>query len=248
LEDGKVDSSFLEDGEPVTSSPKELPLAEAMVDVMGVPTDRQPAPPTMVVSELISLLVQPTESVSGHGGLSTAWETPTYTNDMVERLRRIHTSLATQTLADTDEPVMGLAAVEAWLVTINGQVGRGDEFREAARQMGWKESSSSEAASKEEKERIELPPDGRLTFEGFHAVYLKELRAGKFWGIAHDMAVLGEALPITELYSARLDRMYASAAARTTDVMDFTATQSCPNHAEPSDHLPIAASFCLKAA
>ena len=146
--------------------------------------------------------------------------------------------------------VMTCENVQQWLTTINGQVGRGDEFREAARQMGWTpapQGNDAKEDSPDEKARIELPVDGVLTLDGFIQVYLKELRGGKFWGIAHDFAVLGEPLPITELYAARYDRMYASSVVRATAVMDFVSSRPCPNDVEPSDHLPIAASFELLA-
>eukprot|EP00977_Amphora_coffeiformis_P005330 scaffold1140_cov157-Amphora_coffeaeformis.AAC.6 len=190
LEDGFVDNTFIEDGDPVTSSVKRLPLALPMHDVMEQndhrPDSSSDPPPTLV----------------------------------------------------------------EWLTTINGQVGRGDEFREAARQMGWKApveaGGDDDNSSQGEKAQIELPPDGVLTLEGFINVYLSELRRGKFWGIAHDFAVLNDPLPITEVYTARYDRMYASAAVKVTAVMDFVSSRPCPNDVEPSDHLPIAAAFELQ--
>lgn len=234
-----MDHTFLEDGKPVTSSEKRYPLAQPLYDVMATGrTAAPPPPPTMVVSELISLLMAPHSSASGQGP-ATAWENPRLNDAMRTRLQRIFGRLATGQAADDGTAVMTVADVEKWLTTINGQVGRGDEFRQAARQMGWTSEDPSDA-------RITaLPAGGVLTWPGFVAVYEAELRSGKFWGIAHDMAVLGEPLPVTELYTARYDRLYASAAVETTAVMDFVAHESCPNAQEPSDHLPVAASFRL---
>lgn len=225
----------------MTSGKKELPLSGSMVDVMALPIDRQPLPPTLVVSELISLMIAPKESESGKD-MATAWENPDLSSDMIQRLCRIHAKLASK--KTSHGKVMTLKDVEKWLTIINLQVGRGDEFREAARQMGWK-PGHEEPSEDEPKERIELPLDGELTEEGFIAVYLAELRGGKFWGIAHDMAVLGDPLNIKELFQARLDRMYASNVVKTTAVMDFLSAKPCPNEKEASDHLPIAAAFSL---
>jgi hypothetical protein len=85
--------------------------------------------------------------------------------------------------------------------------------------------------------------DGVLTFEGFIEVYRKELLGGKVWGIAHDMAILGDPLPNAGLFTARFDRIYCSAALQPTAVLDTVADKPCPNDKEPSDHLPVAASF-----
>jgi hypothetical protein len=137
---------------------------------------------------------------------------------------------------------MDINDVEKWLIAINGIVGRGCEFREAARQMGWKDS---DANGEEEKPRITLPEKGVLSLNGFLIVYEKELRGGKFWGIAHDLAVLGEPLPHVGIFAARYDRMYCSAALRPTAVLDTLCNRPCPNDVEPSDHLPVAAAFAL---
>ena len=40
---------------------------------------------------------------------------------------------------------------------------------------------------------IVIPDGGTLSQEDFVAVYLDELRQGKFWGVAWDLAALGEA-------------------------------------------------------
>jgi hypothetical protein len=238
LEDGYLDADFSEDGEPVVSSRKELRLEKPLVDVMAT-VDRLP-PATLVVSELISTMVEPTSEGA------TAYENPKLSQGMLERLQRIYERLATDD-ASSGGKVMGLSDVERWLETINGQVGRGSEFREAAKQMGWKDTAKGDASDNFEaiKQRIKLPPDGTLSLEGFVNVYEAELRQGKFWGIAYDMAVLGEALPDVGLFQSRYDRMYCSQVAQVDAVMDFSCSIPCPNAKEPSDHLPIAASFSI---
>ena len=84
-----------------------------------------------------------------------------------------------------------------------------------------------------------------MTLTGFVNVYRKELDAGKFWGIAHDMAVLGDPLPDKGLFTARYDRMYCSRVLQPSAVLDTLASSPCPNRQEPSDHLPVAASFVI---
>lgn len=230
LEDGFVDETFREDGTPVSSGRKELPLAHPMQDVAGTPSDR-PAPPTMVVAELISVLVEG----EAYGG-------PSLSNTAVSRLKAIYEDLATAA-DDQGRPVMGLADVERYLVRINGQVGRGSEFREAAKQMGWVDEGIH---GEDGRPKIELPKDGTLSFDGFKEIYERELQQGKFWGIAHDLAILGQALPDAGVFESRFDRIYASKSVQTKYVMDFTSEFACPNHNEPSDHLPVAALFQIK--
>ena len=224
MEDGFVDENWREDGEPVTTSKKDLPLKRPLLDVATTVSDREP-PPTLVVSELISSLMQ-----------NGTEDDPVLNVDMKDRLERIYKQLATH------NGKMELKDVEKWLIAINRQLGRGDEYREAARQMGWKDPNP-EASFEDQKARIQLPEDGLLTLEGFIEVYRKELRAGKFWGIAHDMAVLGDPLPYAGLYTARFDRIYCSDALKPVAVLDTVCKNACPNEVEPSDHLPIAASF-----
>ena len=240
LENGFIDASFCEDGEPVTSSRKDLPLTAGLADAMKAVGDRMPSP-TLVVPELIPYMID-----------GTAYENPKLSRAIVERLTAIYNRRATWkgSPTSTNSPVMNVADVEQYLIDINKELGRGSEFREAARQMGWKADTDDQATTipddeenATEKVRISLPHDGVLTLDGFIKIYECELQQGKFWGIAHDLAVLGEPIPVTGTFHARFDRIYHSAALQPNAVIDFTSGEPCPNAKEPSDHLPVAASF-----
>jgi hypothetical protein len=261
LEDGFVDETFREDGDVVTSSRKALPLDRPLRDVAAMVErtdavadngERVPPPATLVVPELISLLVQD----DGKGG--TAYENPKLSKDVKERLGRIFRRFATEEASGRSgltRNVMCAADVEKWLLTINRALGRGSEFRAAARRMGQKEGKTkierkSSGGSDSDNDRDDKPPQlpagGVLSLQDFVDIYEEELRAGKFWGIAHDLAVLDEALPNAGVFESRYDRIYCSSAIRPVAVMDFVCKETCPNQYEPSDHLPVAASFTLE--
>ena len=241
LQDGSIDSSFFEDGEAVTSSRKVLPLNDGLFDAMKAINDRMP-PPTLVVPELITLMVD-----------GAAYESPKLSKTVIARLTRIFYQRATAEERSelTESVVMKVVDVEKYLTVINKKIGRGSEFREAARQMGWKAETDAwkdvhgddENAADMEKIKITLPQDGVLTLDGFIKIYESELQQGKFWGIAHDLVVLGEPLPTIGIFQARFDRIYHSTAIKVNSVIDFTSDEPCPNAKEPSDHLPVTASF-----
>lgn len=230
LEQGYVDETFLEDNEPVTSGRKDLPLAQPMTDATGCVErpDNSGSPPTMVVAELMSSLM-----------LESTYDRPQLSQDMLDRLERIYKRLATG-----EGGVMTRQDVEKWLIKINHELGRGDEYRNAATEMGW-EDPNPDDPFEVRKRRVKLPYDGVLSLEGFQRVYQKELDGGKFWGIAHDMGVLGDPLPDVGLFTARYDRIYCTPALQPTAVVDTITTTPCPNHQEPSDHLPVAVAFQL---
>lgn len=188
------------------------------------------SPPTMVVSEVMSTLMD-----------VATYNNPVLCQSMKERLERIYTSK----LATHHDGQMNFDDVKRWLMMINKDFPRGDEYREAARQMGWVDPNP-EDAFEVKKKRVQMPDDGILTLDGFIHVYQKELEGGKFWGICHDMAVLGEPLPDVGLYSGRYDRMYCSTAIQPVAVLDTISDKSCPNDVEPSDHLPVGASLRAK--
>jgi endonuclease/exonuclease/phosphatase family metal-dependent hydrolase len=229
LEDGVIDKTFLEDEQLVTSEKKTLPLSRPLLDATAAVTSREP-PPTLVVAELMSTLMD-----------EPSYSNPVLSRGMIERLQRIYKRLATR-----PDGLMSKIDVERWLIRINKEVGRGDEFRNAAIVMGFIDANQDDPWEVR-KNRISLPEEGILTFEGFLGVYQKELSSGKFWGIAHDMEVLDDPLPDAGVFTSRYDRIYYNGeSVQPIAVLDTLATESCPNDREPSDHLPVAVSFRIK--
>lgn len=256
LSDGIIGPDFLEDGEQVSSKEKVLPLSSPLIDAVDtdeLDRDGAPPPPTLVVPELISLMFEKVEDES-------CYEDPHFSQDLLDRFERIYESFATVPVVQSDgvsRMQMGKSDAERWLALINLQVGRGSEFRTAAKSMGWvapqvesesddENKKNNDAKKKAERPPIVIPDDGILSLEGFKDVYLDELRQGKFWGIAWDLARLGESLPVQDVFEARYDRVYCSSSLRPVAVMDTVSTLSCPNKAEPSDHLPVAVSFQVR--
>lgn len=223
---------------------KKIATSAPLIDVSSL-LEREP-PPTLVVPELISLMVH-------DSGSSTAYDNPRLSEMVIERLENIFHVLATHQHKDGDFQ-MCLKDVENWLVKINGLVGRGSEFRAAAREMGYEPPAEDEGdliskpggPKQKGSQRFKLPEDGTLSLQSFIQIYQEELTGGKFWGIAHDLHILGEPLPVTDTYTARFDRMYCSHAVAPIAVLDTLSSVACPNINEPSDHLPIAGMFQVK--
>jgi len=249
LEDGIVTPEFLEDGNPASSKIKKIPAGipdpYKLIDVpsLSATASSSTPPDTMVVSELISNMVHPDSSD----------DAPKLSNGVMEQLERIYNRLATSPASDTSSSTtdkeMSVEDVERWLIKINGKVGRGTEFRNAAAEMGWvappKPESNDDNNKPMERPPIVIPPNSTLSLASFQNVYQMELNQGKFWGIAHDLAVLGEPMPDAGLYKARFDRMYCTSNLRPYAVVNTICDIPCPNAQEPSDHLPVAASFTL---
>mmetsp|Transcript_42774 Transcript_42774/g.115360 ORF Transcript_42774/g.115360 Transcript_42774/m.115360 type:complete len:528 (-) Transcript_42774:81-1664(-) len=141
----------------------------------------------------------------------------------------------------SDGKVMCKEDVHKWLVAVNGQFGRGSEYRYAM--------AVFEKVGREE-----------LSLEDFTGLYASELTEGKFWGVEHDLQALGGfglAVPDEGPVQLRFDYVYyARSALRLLGVREPLSGQQrgrifgppweilpCTWH--PSDHLPVTAAFSL---
>jgi len=178
-------------------------------------------PATILAANIDSKMVQP------DGSLTTAMLTALET-----AFRR----------CSSDGKVMTKAEVEQWLVAINGQFGRGSEYRFA---MAALERNGGEQLSKAD----------------FVELYRAEVNEGKFWGVEHDLRVMGNlgmAVPEEGPCQLRFDYIYYGAESlRLVAVQEpLTAAQHnsvfgppwevLPNAWHPSDHLPVAAAFAFR--
>lgn len=173
LEDGAIEPDFVEDGETVTSKTKRSPFPP-MVDAAAAAAERPP-PPTLVLPELISVL-----TAQGDQGRGTSMSEGTRA-----ALRAIFEDFS------GGAATMNAEQVERWLVRINGQLGRGSEFRAAAREMAGPDAPSAspapdaaapaaQAEAPEAAPPAAIPPDGTLSWDAFCRVYDAELAAGKY--------------------------------------------------------------------
>uniref|UniRef100_A0A7S1EDE4 Endonuclease/exonuclease/phosphatase domain-containing protein n=1 Tax=Hemiselmis andersenii TaxID=464988 RepID=A0A7S1EDE4_HEMAN len=127
--------------------------------------------------------------------------------------------------------------IDAWLVSINKQLGRGSESRSAARLM---------------EERGE----GKLLLQDFEEVYLSELKEGKFWGVDYD---LDQALSCgvdksgEAPFQTRFDYVWHTSETLSVEAVRdpltqeqralAAATDPLPNSWHPSDHLIQSCAF-----
>jgi len=158
------------------------------------------------------------------------------TKKMEELLRKAFESCCSE---GSTEGGMLSADIERFLLRINRKIGRGSEFRFV------------EACCERRGERI-------LSYEDFRALYVEELKEGKFWGVEHDLReLLGFGLeePASGPCQLRFDYIYF-----TTGTLQLRAAQEplraeeytqifgapyevLPNPWHPSDHLPVSAFF-----
>jgi len=160
----------------------------------------------------------------------------------------------------SDYDRMSRKGVEKWLLDINKSTERGDEMRNAFSLLEDK---------KEEDDKWLSPAD-------FLSLYLKELKGGKFWGVASDFAFIAETYGLSDrlieldvlpefyitkrqpageeeedrdLFKAVFDYMfYTTDSLRLEGVLDVAAERKrpIPDEHQPSDHFAIKACFTLR--
>jgi hypothetical protein len=204
--------------------------------------------PTIALKECLHNLhklycspVPPTDEIGGSGSSSSGGSS----------------SSSSSTSSEEEESMcMSEDRVLEWLTDINLSTDRGSEMRNAMKFLT--DNSKDSKDSKRE-----------LSSTAFLHCYMLELAGGKFWGVAHDIYVMAkkygvldtvyvrDVLPDSyrtatccdeakeELFRARFDKIYYSPGLILHGVMDNACTQPIPNEAEPSDHLPLMASFTL---
>lgn len=129
--------------------------------------------------------------------------------------------------------------VERYLLSVNRELGRGSEYRCC---MSVFERRGEEVMDEND----------------FLQLYLQELAEGKFWGVEHDLRVLGGtglAVPSDGPCELRFDYIYfTTSALRLMGVQEPLSAEQrqriwddpwevLPNAWHPSDHLPVAAAF-----
>ncbi|KNC79471.1 hypothetical protein SARC_08137 [Sphaeroforma arctica JP610] len=302
LEDGFIPKAFEEGGIIVNPKKEKAGKFGTFTDISSHCEERSP-PPTMVVQELISRLILETNPGPDSGGSSPGSENNT-SDGVASPDPDPSTSLAGDEVTGTNEVTLTEEATSSlkrmfdrysqakvymspedvgeWLVTINGVVGRGSEFRAAVACMsgggrsgdgsntsanlyesndpglkidtveegsmsGGVDGEGSAVADLGTPAPAALPSNGRLAWEDFEGIYKDEIKAGKFWGVQHDLNACGCPLQDSpqregEVFSGRYDRIYIGGGLQPPDILavrDSVCDRACPNDEQGSDHLPV---------
>mmetsp|Transcript_19524 Transcript_19524/g.32119 ORF Transcript_19524/g.32119 Transcript_19524/m.32119 type:complete len:424 (-) Transcript_19524:470-1741(-) len=228
LETGMVEPEYRESGDPtekdqestqVTSKKKRCQLGR-FSDAYAEAFARHDAPPPTLVCKCLA-----DHMVDSQGKMISTFETRMH--DMFLKL-------------SSDGALMSQSDIDNWLISVNGELGRGSEFRAVDAILDKKEEPA-------------------ISFQDFISVYQNELDQGKFWGVEHDLVCItgcGVAIKNEAPFTARFDHIYY-----TPDLMKckcvshpvpedktkqlFEEGDTLPNLWHPSDHLPIAASFIV---
>jgi endonuclease/exonuclease/phosphatase family metal-dependent hydrolase len=264
LTQGHILPSYRECGDPteknhpsLTSKEKGHPftLFEDVYHRAFAVTPSAKPPATLICPDLMDKMVDPNDG--------------TATPAMVEKWRSMFDKLREckplPSAGDVSSGEMSREAVDAWLVRVNGVLGRGSEYRAAYRILdgdddeGRGESKTAAACVVKESRRRRLS----ISFEEFCSVYQAELDQGKFWGVEHDVvAVLGPGrglcAPGSPPFCARFDQMWSTTTMTMrcayvkrvlTEEHRRLLLETCesviPNEWHPSDHLALRAGFHL---
>eukprot|EP00960_Hanusia_phi_P036190 752195-Hanusia_phi.AAC.2 len=175
LKQGEVPAGCRIRGAEVTSKAKKQVLGPFQ-DAHGIAyaARKESRPPTIICPNLDSAMITVEDGEGAGAGDSSSKLVPT--DSLLKALKNAFDALGggkaeLEEEVKLPEDVRGLTSsqdVEKWLVTINGQMGRGSEYRNAM------------ACMEEKGKRT-------LNFEEFTSIYMKELKDGKFWGVDHDL-------------------------------------------------------------
>ena len=161
---GLVPAGFSCEGITLTTKDKKQELG-AFTDAHSAAyaAANRPRPPTLISANLDNHFLEPGPVVDDSAGAPA----PVPTGKLLDALLK-----AWNMLVGNKEQLMSREQMEEWLIKINGQLGRGSEFRAAQGALDKKKEAGLEEA---------------LAFEDFVEVYMDELRQGKFWGVHHDL-------------------------------------------------------------
>jgi len=230
--EGLVPADFTVDGVVVTTKVKKQELgAFKNVHAEMYEVAASSRPPTLICPNLDEHFISPADQAG-----APAAPTP----KLSAALRKAFDALT------SGKDVMDRFAIEEWLKRINGELGRGTEFR------------NSLAALEKKKEAGE---EEVLSFEDFTALYMSELNEGKFWGVHHDLQQAldcpvpgaGEGPSFRAVY----DYIYSSPDLEIACVREELSADELsralkgddplPNAWQPSDHVMQSAAFRFSA-
>jgi mRNA deadenylase 3'-5' endonuclease subunit Ccr4 len=231
LVEGVVPAGFEADGVAITAKAKKQELGtfkDVHSDMYEAAARARPA--TLICPSLDEHFLEAPSG--GAGGAEQAAPTAA----LLAALRKAFDALT------GGKDVMDRADMEEWLKTINGQLGRGSEFR------------NSEAVLQRRREAGEAEV---ITFEDFSGMYVSELREGKFWGVHHDLQQAldcpVEGAGVGPSFSAIYDYIYAGPGLRVQCVREELSADDLsralkgddplPNAWQPSDHVMQSAAF-----
>ena len=230
--EGLVPADFAVDGVVITSKAKKQELGSFKDVHSGMYESVESArPPTLICPNLDEHFLGPAAN-QGEQAATTTVPTP----KLLAALRKAFDALA----GGSDS--MDRSGIEEWLKRINGELGRGTEFRNSAAALEKKKEAGQEEV---------------LTFEDFTALYMSELGEGKFWGVHHDLQQAldcpvegaGEGPSFRAVY----DYIYSSPDLEIACVREELSADELaralkgddplPNAWQPSDHVMQSAAF-----
>ena len=255
LKKGATGKNFTELGEIVTKKGKKQGFGQFYDAYEEAFNDTMP-PPTLILPSLIPRFIADGGNCGGDEAAIVSLRKDSV--QMTQGLRNAVDTLFEHYAGGAEKGEMTRESVEKWLVDINGEVGRGSEYRSAMEFM---------------KKNLSEGLGDVLSKEDMQQVYLRELEGSKFWGVAYDLRkVLGESKVLrgvlpdyyiesrrpnsdetgaqqfsANFFTARFDKILFCGL-RLVAVMETVGGggDCLPNGIEPSDHLPVAGWFNIE--